>query len=255
MDASLSGAAPTTSFCPGCGAASTGARYCAGCGRDLMSSIVSPAVAPRMALPSAPALPHGLPRAGRSKRRIAAYGLGVFLAPAGMGSIAQSMKTPPTSPAASAPVAVAAISTPTMTVPPTMTPEPTVQPTPEPTVEPTPDPTPEATAEPTPAPTPKPTPQLTLEQENAIGTAGDYLDYSAFSRSGLIGQLKYEGYSTAVATFAVDHVTVNWNEQAYLSAKAYLDYTHFSRSGLIGQLKYEGFTTKQATYGVTKAGL
>lgn len=128
------------------------------------------------------------------------------------------------------------------------TPEPA---TPAPTPEPTPDPTPA----PTPEPTPKPTPQVTAEQENAIGTAGDYLAYAAFSRSGLIGQLKYEGYSTAVATFAVDHITVNWNEQAYLSAKAYLEYTHFSRSGLISQLKYEGFTTKQATYGVTKAGL
>jgi hypothetical protein len=116
-------------------------------------------------------------------------------------------------------------------------------------------PTPEPTPEPTPDPTPKPTPQVTAEQENAIGSAGDYLDYAAFSRSGLIGQLKYEGYSTTVATFAVDHITVNWNEQAYLSAKAYLEYTHFSRSGLISQLKFEGFTTKQATYGVTKAGL
>jgi hypothetical protein len=124
--------------------------------------------------------------------------------------------------------------------------------TPEPaTLAPTPDPTPE----PTPDPTPKPTPQVTAEQENAIGSAQDYLDYAAFSRSGLIGQLKYEGYSTTVATFAVDHLTVNWNEQAYLSAKAYLAYTHFSRSGLISQLKFEGFTTKQATYGVTKAGL
>jgi colicin import membrane protein len=71
----------------------------------------------------------------------------------------------------------------------------------------------------------------------------------------LIGQLEFEGYSTAVATFAVDHVAVNWNEQAYLVALAYLDYSHFSRSGLIGQLKFEGFTTEQATYGVTKAGL
>jgi hypothetical protein len=128
--------------------------------------------------------------------------------------------------------------------------------TPEPaTLAPAPEPTPDPTPEPTPEPTPKPTPQVTAEQENAIGTAEDYLDYSAFSRSGLIGQLKFEGYSTAVATFAVDHVTVNWNEQAYLKAQEYLDYSHFSRSGLIGQLKFEGFTTKQATYGVTKAGL
>jgi hypothetical protein len=142
-----------------------------------------------------------------------------------------------------------------VTAPPTAfpkTPEPATLP---PTPEPTPDPTPKPTPAPTPEPTPKPTPQVTAEQENAIGSAEDYLDYTAFSRSGLIGQLKYEGYPTAVATFAVDHITVNWNEQAYLSAKAYLEYTHFSRSGLISQLKYEGFTTKQATYGVTKAGL
>jgi hypothetical protein len=138
------------------------------------------------------------------------------------------------------------------------TPEPaTFTPTPEPTPipTPTPKPTPKPTPAPTPKPTPKPTPQITAEQENAIGTAEDYLAYTAFSRSGLIGQLKYEGYPTAVATFAVDHITVNWNEQAYLSATAYLEYSNFSRSGLISQLKYEGFTTKQATYGVTKAGL
>lgn len=98
-------------------------------------------------------------------------------------------------------------------------------------------------------------PQLTAEQENAIGSAQDYLDYTAFSRSGLIKQLIYEGYSKAVSTFAVDHIKVDWKEQAYLSAKAYLDYSHFSRKGLIAQLKYEGFTTKQATYGVNKAGL
>jgi hypothetical protein len=98
-------------------------------------------------------------------------------------------------------------------------------------------------------------PQLTAEQENAIGTAEDYLDYTAFSRSGLIKQLQFEGYSKAAATFAVDHITVNWNEQAHLAAVAYLDYTHFSRSGLIKQLQFDGFTNKQATYGVKKAGL
>ncbi len=71
----------------------------------------------------------------------------------------------------------------------------------------------------------------------------------------MIKQLKFEGYSKAAATFAVDHITVNWKEQAYLMATSYLDYTHFSRSGLISQLKFEGFTTTQATYGVKKAGL
>jgi hypothetical protein len=77
----------------------------------------------------------------------------------------------------------------------------------------------------------------------------------AFSRSGLIGQLEYEGFTTAEATLAVDYLNVDWNEQAWKSAESYLDFTAFSRSGLIDQLEYEGFTTEQATYGVDKTGL
>jgi len=56
----------------------------------------------------------------------------------------------------------------------------------------------------------------------------------------------------------VDHLKVNWNEQAVKAAKSYLEMSHFSRSGLIRQLESdagEGFTHKQAVYGVTKAGL
>ncbi|WP_202409606.1 Ltp family lipoprotein [Halobacillus litoralis] len=34
--------------------------------------------------------------------------------------------------------------------------------------------------------------------------AQDYLDYSSFSRSGLIDQLIYEGFSTEDATYAVN---------------------------------------------------
>ncbi len=93
-----------------------------------------------------------------------------------------------------------------------------------------------------------------MAQLNAIGTARDYLAYTSFSRSGLIGQLKFEGYSTAVATFAVDYLHVNWNRQAYHKALEYLDYSSFSRSGLIAQLEYEGFTYAQAVYGVNRAG-
>ena len=69
--------------------------------------------------------------------------------------------------------------------------------------------------------------------------AKDYLDYTAFSRSGLINQLvEFDGFSTADATFAVDHITVDWNEQAAKAAKDYLDVSGFSRSGLIDQLEY-----------------
>lgn len=95
--------------------------------------------------------------------------------------------------------------------------------------------------------------EITPAMENAIDSASSYLDYSAFSRSGLIGQLEYEDYATADATFAVDYLKVNWNEQAFKSAKSYLDYSSFSLQGLIDQLVYEGFTYDQASYGANKA--
>lgn len=95
----------------------------------------------------------------------------------------------------------------------------------------------------------------TLSQQNALRAAGSYLEYTAFSRKGLISQLEFEDYSTKDATWAVERVTVDWNEQAAKSAKSYLEYTAFSRSGLVDQLVFEGYTAKQAEYGVSKTGL
>lgn len=95
---------------------------------------------------------------------------------------------------------------------------------------------------------------MTMGQKNAIKSARSYLNYTAFSRTGLIEQLEFEGYSTEDATFAVDEVAPDWNEQAAKSAQAYLDYTAFSRDGLIEQLMFEGFSYEQAEYGVTAVG-
>jgi colicin import membrane protein len=94
-----------------------------------------------------------------------------------------------------------------------------------------------------------------VSRQNAIESAYSYLEYSAFSRSGLIDQLEFEGYSTSDATYAVDSIDVNWNKQAAKSAASYLEYSSFSRSGLIDQLVYEGFTRSQAEYGVSQVGL
>lgn len=95
----------------------------------------------------------------------------------------------------------------------------------------------------------------TISQQNALRHAGQYLDSMAFSRSGLIDQLIYEEYSVEDATWAVDRVTVDWNEQAARHAKQYLDSMAFSRQGLLDQLLYEGYTPEQAEYGVSKTGL
>ncbi|MBF6427834.1 Ltp family lipoprotein [Nocardia cyriacigeorgica] len=98
-----------------------------------------------------------------------------------------------------------------------------------------------------------PAKQLSPGQRNAVQAAEQYLELSAFSRSGLIDQLEYEGYSTEDATFAVDSLNVDWNEQAKRSAEQYLELTSFSLSALIDQLVYEGFTREQAEYGANAA--
>lgn len=125
----------------------------------------------------------------------------------------------------------------------------------------TPAPKPAAKPKPKPAPKAAPKPTMTRSQEEAIGAARDYLEFQAFSRYGLIHQLSSEygsGFSKKDATFAVDHLDVNWNKQAAKAAEDYLEFQHFSRAGLIHQLESKfgsGFTHSQAVYGVNKAGL
>jgi len=94
----------------------------------------------------------------------------------------------------------------------------------------------------------------TLGQKNAVSKANSYLSLMAFSRTGLIKQLEFEGFSTEEATYAADHCGADWNEQAAKKAQSYLDLMSFSRSGLIDQLLFEGFTQAQAEYGVSAVG-
>jgi hypothetical protein len=95
----------------------------------------------------------------------------------------------------------------------------------------------------------------TVNQINAKRQASTYLSFAPFSRTGLIAQLEFEGFSNSDATYGADSIKANWKEQAVKAAKNYLDLTAFSRSGLIEQLEYEGYTTEEATYGVDKTGL
>ncbi len=104
---------------------------------------------------------------------------------------------------------------------------------------------------------------MTVEQENAVQAARDYLDFMAFSKEGLIDQLSSEagdGYPEDVARFAVEHIEseVDWNEQAVKSAESYLELMPFSRAELIDQLSSDagdGFTREQAEYAADQVGL
>ena len=94
----------------------------------------------------------------------------------------------------------------------------------------------------------------TMGQRNAAEKAKQYLEYTAFSYTGLIQQLQYEGYSVDEATYGADNCGADWNAQAAAKAQQYLEYTSFSRSGLVVQLEYEGFTSSQAEYGASAVG-
>lgn len=94
---------------------------------------------------------------------------------------------------------------------------------------------------------------LSTSQLQAVGSAESYLEFSSFSRKGLINQLEFEGYSTADAEFAVDYLDVDWKEQAVKSAERYLEFQNFSRQGLVDQLEFEGFSSEEAEHGVSEA--
>jgi len=146
--------------------------------------------------------------------------------------------TASTSPAASAPAAAAV--------------QAAGAPTTQPTVAPT--------AKASPSPIAPPAPTLTNQQQNAAKSARSYLNFTAFSRQGLIDQLSSaygDKYAVQDATIAVDSLNVDWNAEAVQSAKSYLKFTAFSCQGLIDQLDSpygEKFTVAQATYGAQQAG-
>jgi hypothetical protein len=94
----------------------------------------------------------------------------------------------------------------------------------------------------------------TLGQKNALAKAKSYLSIMAFSKSGLIKQLKYEGFTAKEAKYGAAHCGANWKKQAVKKAKEYLKLMAFSKSGLIKQLKYDGFTSAQAKYAAKKVG-
>jgi len=104
------------------------------------------------------------------------------------------------------------------------------------------------------ADSPEETDSATLGERNAAKKAKDYLNYSSFSYSGLVEQLKFEGYTHEEAVYGVDKCGADWNEQAAKKAKDYLNYSSFSRTELIAQLEFEGFTRQQAEYGAEAVG-
>ena len=106
-----------------------------------------------------------------------------------------------------------------------------------------------------PTPTKKAAPKLSVEQQECIQSAESYIDSGGYSKKGLITQLKYEGFSTEEAKYAVEHIGANWMNEAAESAESYMDSGGYSKKSLTDQLLYEGFTKAEAAHGVKSVGL
>ncbi|WP_372984956.1 Ltp family lipoprotein [Microbacterium sp.] len=97
-------------------------------------------------------------------------------------------------------------------------------------------------------------PVFSLAQQNAISSAQNYLSFTGFSRTGLIDQLEFEGFSTEEATFGVDNAGADWNAEAAEKAQQYLEYSSFSRQGLYDQMAFEGFLPAEIEFGLAAVG-
>lgn len=99
------------------------------------------------------------------------------------------------------------------------------------------------------------TAELTGAQENAVRAAERYLEFSGFSKEGLIHQLSSEfgdRFEREDARIAVESLEVDWRAQAVRSAEQYLEFSAFSCQGLIDQLSSsfgDRYTEAEARYG------
>ena len=93
-----------------------------------------------------------------------------------------------------------------------------------------------------------------FEYEQALKSAQNYVDALHFSRPGLKQQLTSEygsGFSAEAAEYALEHVDVDYKQDAVEAAERYLDAMSFSRQELKQQLTSEygsGFTEEEAEY-------
>lgn len=88
--------------------------------------------------------------------------------------------------------------------------------------------------------------------KKASSKANEFMPWIATSKKGLVGQLKYNGFTTEEAECGVNLNDFDWNDQAKRCGKSYLRSGTFSQKTLASQLKHEGFTPDQIEYAITE---
>ena len=95
---------------------------------------------------------------------------------------------------------------------------------------------------------------FSASQKKAFEKAKSYLKAEDMSRYALVDQLKSDGFTMMDALYVVDHMKMDWYEQAYYAARGHLSMDkNMSLSKLVQQLRYEKFTGEQADYGAQQA--
>lgn len=94
----------------------------------------------------------------------------------------------------------------------------------------------------------------TIGKRNAKKSAKSYISALALSRTQMIEQLEFEGYTTEEATYGADNCGADWNVEAAECAENLLDVMGMSRSQLAEQLEFVGFADEQIEYALEKVG-
>ena len=93
------------------------------------------------------------------------------------------------------------------------------------------------------------------EFQSAVNSAANYSNIMHMSKTGIYNQLTSEygdQFSAEAAQYAIDHINVDWNENALQKARDYCD-MYMSKAGIYDQLisEYgEQFTPEEAQYAV-----
>ena len=93
---------------------------------------------------------------------------------------------------------------------------------------------------------------LNENQVQAIQTAKDYLDTMHLSQTELLQMLSVENIDSEDAKFALEYLSIDWNQEARKKAKEYCKHKiGFSKEKLKAQLLFDHFTEEEADFAVS----
>ena len=93
---------------------------------------------------------------------------------------------------------------------------------------------------------------LNENQVQAIQTAKDYLDTMHLSQTELLQMLSVENIDSEDAKFALEYLSIDWNQEARKKAKEYCKHKiGFSKEKLKAQLLFDHFTEEEADFALS----